>query len=101
MYYEITKLNADSGAVFHSDVESVNVDEPGELFRMMQKKYGRCASAVRVDTETNEGRKVGWVFESVEQFTDSPDTYRREVWVTLLTETASHESGEFDYFFLD
>ena len=56
-------------------------DTPGELYRALQKEYGRCTSYVYVGDENPI--KIGWVFQRREKYTDCDDTYTHEVWVTL------------------
>ena len=54
----------------------------GELFRNLQKEYGRCRGKVYIDID-GESKQIGWVFEKRMKYEDSPETYVREVWVTL------------------
>lgn len=59
--------------------------DPGELFRLSQREYGRCVSKVYVDTE--QGTKAcGWVFEAIDHYEDTGEPYLREVWVELLAQ---------------
>lgn len=56
-------------------------DSLGELFRRMQKEYGRCVSKVYIDSIKGT-KSVGWVFQKMMQYEDSKKTYIREVWVS-------------------
>lgn len=58
----------------------------GELFRAMQKEYGRCVSRVYVDTADGKAQPVGWYFESRQPYSDArkpSDTYIRGAWITV------------------
>lgn len=96
LWIEETYINQTKGYQFGSTgVYETWTDDKGKLFRSLQKEYGRCVS--RVYRDTDEGTKsIGWVFEKRMEYDDGPypryddygnrvkpDTYVREVWVTL------------------
>ena len=61
--------------------------EEGRLYRTMQREYGRCQSAVYVDTPEGS-RKVGWYFVKRMKYEDARDNrpesyYLRGVWVSV------------------
>lgn len=60
----------------------------GEIFRRMQKEYGRCVSKVYVslDEEGSVNLPVGWVFQRRRQYEDVKETYLAETWITLYDE---------------
>lgn len=58
-------------------------DDLGELYRALRDEYGRCISAVYVDTVKGT-KKIGWVFQSRQKYEDADEVYLREVWVTVL-----------------
>jgi hypothetical protein len=60
-------------------------DNIKKLFRAYQQEFGRCISRVYIDTKTGT-KPIGWVFQKRQQYTDSKDTYIREVWVTIHKE---------------
>ena len=62
-----------------SDVYETCHDTIGNLFRAMQAEFGRCTGKVYI----GDGDHIGWVFESRDKYTDSSDTYIREVWVAI------------------
>jgi hypothetical protein len=68
-------------------------DNKGQLFRAMQREYGRCISSMYA-VHAGETFKVGWVFQSKDRYEDAhsrDDTYLREVWVEvreLITDDA-------------
>jgi len=65
-----------------TDVYKTAFDDKGELFRHLQKEYGRCIS--RVYTETpGEPQPIGWVFLKRQRYDGSNDTYLLETWCTL------------------
>jgi hypothetical protein len=83
-------INATKGHRFgESEPYEPYTDNIGELFRAMQKEYGRCTSAVYVETPAGPPQRVGWVFEKRMRYEDARgndrerDYYTREVWVTL------------------
>ncbi len=53
----------------------------GDLFRAMQKEYGRCQSTMYV----GDGQPVGWVFLKRVRYTDTDETYLQETWVSVHT----------------
>lgn len=61
-------------------------DSRKRLFRDCQQEYGRCVSAVYIETPTGT-KSVGWYFERKEQYEDTgrygraPEYYIRGVWV--------------------
>lgn len=80
-----TYINATEGyGIGESGTYEPYTDNVGKLFRTMQREYGRCVSSVYVDSP-NGGppKRVGWVFQRAERYTDCDKTYLREVWVTL------------------
>jgi len=65
-------------------------DDPGGLFRSLQREHGRCTGNMYQDVWTtsngrrelsNEPRKVGWVFEKRRKYTDCNEWYLSETWV--------------------
>ena len=57
-------------------------DTPGELFKALQREYGRCVSKVYIGEKT----PVGWVFEKRAEYEDTGEPYIQEVWVTMHRE---------------
>jgi hypothetical protein len=61
-------------------------DNEGELFKSLQKEYGRCISKVYID-QVNEPLNplhVGWVFLKKEEYEDVRGQYfLRETWIDL------------------
>jgi hypothetical protein len=61
-----------------------SINNRGELFRALQREYGRCISRVYVDIpEYGQPDQIGWVFEKRMQYEDSQDFYIRHVWVSV------------------
>lgn len=78
-----TFVNTTEGHIFgEGPLLETNYDTPGEVFRAMQREYGRCVSHVYHDT-TEGTKRNGWVFQKRMQYEDSKDWYIREVWVTV------------------
>jgi hypothetical protein len=61
-------------------------DDRGELFRSLQKEFGRCESRIYIDTPTGT-RPSGWVFVKRDAYEGNPrkghPSYIREVWVEV------------------
>lgn len=57
----------------------------GNLFRDMQREYGRCASKMYRDVPgSTASYQVGWVFEKHRKYSDCAETYLHEVWVEVM-----------------
>jgi len=80
-----TFINADEGYVFgESEPYEAWTDEPGRLFRTMQREYGRCVSSIYIDPpEGGPPIRCGWVFQGKQRYEDTNEPYTREVWVHL------------------
>lgn len=73
-------------------------DDIKQLFKALQREYGRCTSKVYIDTP--EGIKpIGWVFEKKMQYTDCKDFYKSIVWITLHKEKPT-KTIEYHYQYL-
>jgi hypothetical protein len=78
-----TYINRDRDAIFgESEILETEFARIDELFLSLQREFGRCLSKAYID----DGDQIGWVFSSRQQYTDSNDTYIREVWVTVHNE---------------
>lgn len=55
----------------------------GEIFREMQRNYGRCTSSVYVDRD-GKAERIGWFFVSRQAYEDTGAPYLRGAWVTLV-----------------
>ncbi len=75
-------------------------DDVGKLFRSLQREYGRCESRMYVDTSEGKAKPIGWVFVKRVPYDDSPETFLREVWVSLH-EREPERSVEYFYHELD
>lgn len=88
-----TYVNKTEGYVF-SETEPyeswATVADKSQLFQKMQREYGRCVSHVYVDHKDGTSPKVGWVFERVDKYEDTHETYLREVWVHLFYQDERH-----------
>jgi hypothetical protein len=89
-------INATEGYNFgESPVYETSHTDVGKLFRSCMREYGRCVSRVYVDRD-GEAMPVGWVFQKRMAYDQQrpryddwghllkPETYIREVWVTVL-----------------
>lgn len=71
-----------------SGVYETGFENRGELFRHLQKEYGKCVSKMYVDRAEGKAKAIGWVFEKREQYEDTgkygreAEYYTREVWVS-------------------
>jgi len=57
-------------------------DNLGQLFKFLQKEYGRCVSRVYQDAPDRVADPIGWVFQKRVKYQDCNETYLQEVWVT-------------------
>lgn len=82
LWVEETWINADKGyGAGESGVYETYTDDRGELFRAMQKQYGRCVGKFYI----GDGVGVGWVFNKRTKYDDSPETFLLETWVAVHT----------------
>ncbi len=72
-------------------------DDRGELYRAMQKEFGRCVSKMYRDQKNAPPIAVGWVFQSRQQYDDwgrfqgGDRYYIREVWVEVREGTKDED----------
>ena len=69
-----------------SDVYETFTDNRGELFRSLQKEYGRCVSKVYIDLEDGKAQAIGWVFQKIVQYEDTGEDFLMDTWVTVHSE---------------
>ncbi|MEW6664141.1 MAG: hypothetical protein AB1512_02825 [Thermodesulfobacteriota bacterium] len=75
-------VNETRGWIFgESGIYQPFTDDLKEVFRGMQKEYGRCISKMYLESPDGEVRPVGWVFEKRKEYSDSDDTYLQHTWV--------------------
>lgn len=65
-----------------SGIYETFTSDKGELYRSLQREYGRCISKVHIDTD-NRVKSIGWVFEKKQKYDDVNEYYIQETWVTL------------------
>jgi hypothetical protein len=66
-----------------SGVYETCVNNVYQLFRAMQKEYGRCVSKMYVDEANGKAKHIGWVFQKRRQYDDCKETYIQETWVSV------------------
>ena len=83
-----------------SDVYESCYDAPGEVYKALQKEYGRCTGKEYIDGPDGKSVHVGWVFQKRKQYEDCNKTYLAETWVTLHekppTKTVTNHYFELD-----
>lgn len=80
----VTLTNETKGYQFSEYIEDVEDDcTDGQLFRMMQREYGRCTSKIYVDPDA---RSVGWYFEKLQRYEDTNEPYMQGAWCFLERE---------------
>ena len=89
-----TLVNETKNAIF-SEVEPYepSTDDIGQLFHYYQQEYGRCTSKVYSDRANGETWAIGWVFEKMNNYSDSKDMYLQKSWVTLWDAEEADESA--------
>ena len=84
IYIQETWVNKSKGyTIGESGVYETFTDKRGQLFRSLQKEYGKCTSSVYVDCKSGGTKRIGWVFEQTAHYEDTNEPYTRETWVTL------------------
>lgn len=84
LYAQETTVNQTRGHIIgESPVFEAFTDSAGALFRGMQREHGRCASAVYIDSPTGQPKRIGWVFEKLDHYSDTGEPFMRETWITL------------------
>ena len=96
LFVQESYVNLDKDTNYgNSEIYETWTDDPGQLFRTCRNEFGRCTSSVMQDRRNPKTKKwevvrIGWVFhkrvEYADHHTGKPDTYLREVWVTLYDE---------------
>jgi hypothetical protein len=66
-----------------SDWYEAYTDDEGELFRSLQKEYGRCTGKCYIDLPRQEARAIGWVFLKKVKYDDVDEYFLRETWVEM------------------
>jgi hypothetical protein len=68
-----------------SDWYEAYTDDEGELFRDLQKEYGRCTGKVYIDPvgDPVHPKEVGWVFLKKVKYDDVDKYFLRETWVDM------------------
>lgn len=61
-------------------------DTIANLFRSLQKEYGRCTGRVYHD----DHGPIGWVFIKQEKYEDTNEPYLQETWVSLHDQPPTH-----------
>lgn len=86
LYVRESMVNTTEGYRF-GDTEwyETSSSTTGELFREMQREWGRCVSSMYRDGPPNTTR-VGWVFEKIAHYEDTGEPYLQETWVEVSDE---------------
>lgn len=66
-----------------TEVYETFTNDKGELFRDLQKEYGRCTGKMYVDKTDGSTLCVGWIFEKRQKYDDSPETFLLETWISV------------------
>lgn len=72
-------------------------DDIGELFRELQREYGRCVGKCYVDKKDGSSQAIGWVFQKRQKYDDCNETFLSEVWVTLYKSYDKHTVIDCEY----
>jgi hypothetical protein len=88
LWIKETHVNATGGYQYYQgDWYETDWDTVGELFRAMQKEYGRAESKMYRDGVDGIVIQTGWVFGKEILYDDRPGNkiskYHREVWVEV------------------
>jgi len=66
-----------------SEVYETFTDSVGELFKHLQQEFGRCISSMYIDKKDGTAKKIGWVFQKKNHYTNSDEKYMQETWIEL------------------
>ena len=79
-----TYINKNEDCTFgDSEVYETFTDSVGELFKHLQQEFGRCVSSMYIDKKDGTTKKIGWVFEKKNHYTNSDEKYMQETWIEL------------------
>ena len=77
-------VNRSEDCIFgESDSYETWTDNVGELFRSLQREYGRCTGKQYTEFKDGTDKQTGWVFVQRRKYQDCNDTYLQETWVTV------------------
>ena len=84
LFIQETFINKTRNArIGETEVYQAFTDEIGKLYRDLVREYGRCRGKVYIDRVARAPMAIGWTFEKRVKYDDSPETYLREVWVSV------------------
>ena len=66
-----------------SDFYETFTDNKGELFKSLQKEYGRCVSKMYIDLKDGSTKEIGWVFQKRKKYEDCEKTFLLETWIQV------------------
>ena len=93
LYVQENWINATKGySCGQSEVYQTWCETKGELFKAMQKEYGKCVSKMYIGDNTH----IGWVFEKLEHYTDTNEPYIMQTWVSVHN-SPPKKTIEYDY----
>ena len=85
LWIQETVVNDTAGhIVYEGEPHRTGAKTVGELFRMLQRTYGRCVSKVYIDLLNGDAQPIGWVFQRRQKYADCAETYLQETWVNLI-----------------
>lgn len=85
MLIKETWLNATENHIVGDSGEyETYTDNIGELFKFLQKEYGRCRSKIYIDKKDGSTVQIGWVFQKKMKYTDTGESYIGETWIECL-----------------
>lgn len=78
-------VNETAGYIVAHDHYDSDAESRGDVFRAARSEYGKCVSKVYVDRlEGGKPLEIGWVFQKKVEYSDVPQEYLQEAWVTLV-----------------
>ena len=84
---ESTYLNATRGNLIGEEslpLEDSVIDTVTDIYHFGLGQFGRCTGKVYVDAPSG-AKHVGYVFQGLDKYEDSDETYLREVWISIST----------------
>lgn len=97
LYISETHVNATEHYVYNElSPYETRFDTIGDLYRSLQREYGKCISAMYIDyTDRVKTQKIGYVFQSRTKYENNNKMYLREVWIRIFTK--NEDTGELTY----
>jgi hypothetical protein len=95
LWIQESMTNEDEGYRIHdTDVYETHHNNIKDLFKSLQKEYGRCMGKIFVDRYDgllgDTAVQVGWIFEKKVKYDDTDAYFTQATWVAVHTKEPEH-----------